>query len=594
MPSQAPRASSRSPLLRVLLVFALVGGLALVISLALLVALGSGGGVKKGSVLVVDFSAPLTEAGGAPTPLAALMGGAPHPLPAHEAASALRAAKDDDRISAVLLRGGFQGGIGALDQVRDAVLALTAAGKPTFAAPGSADERTLWMCSAAREIWLEPLGGVEFDGWVAEIPYFADALQRVGIEVQVTRVGKYKSAVEPFLLERMSAENREQLDAILAAIESKVLGDIASARGLDVANLRAWTREEGWFTAKRALEAGLVTHTGSQSDLIASLRRSAGIEAGEPLPQVDLVDYARDMRTEPGGGAGIVVLVAEGEIVDGSSIDGIGADDLARELRAAREDDDVHAVVLRVDSPGGSATASDVIRAEVLALKAAGKPVVVSMGTLAASGGYWISADADAIVAQPETLTGSIGVFGMLPNAQALAESHGVRTEQVRTSPLSGIGSMLVAKDEAQMALVQAIVDDVYERFLDLVAAGRGMERDTVHAIAQGRVWSGAKAQELGLVDELGGLARAIEIGLERAGLPADAPVRFAREEPEWFEEVLVEMLREEPGDLTRMVAQTRRALGPLVEAGVLLERFERLAGPRRVVARLPFNFVLR
>lgn len=589
-PPMKPKSNS---FLRVLLLLLVVVGLSLVGLVVVVLTLG-GGQVPKGAVLVVDFDLPLSEGGGAPTPMAAILGQVAQPLAAHEAARALRHAGTDERISAILLRGGAAGSLGALDQVRGALVDARAAGKPVYAAPGFANEATLWLGSAAEQIWLEPLGGVEFDGWSAEVPYFAEALERYGIDVQVTRVGKYKSAVEPYLLDSMSAENREQLDAVLAAIERKVLGELANARGRDFETLASWTRERGYFDADEALELGLVDKVAPFHELLTVLRGHGDVDDGDPLPQVSLLDYARSTFEAPAKGPGIAVVVADGEIVDGSYPDGIGGDDLARELRAAREDEDVRALVLRVDSPGGSATASDVIRAEILALRAAGKPVVVSMGALAASGGYWISADADHILAHPETLTGSIGVFGLLPSIQTLAERHGLRTETVRTSPLAGIESTWRRKDPAQVALVQAIVDDIYLRFLDLVAVGRDMPREQVEEVAEGRVWTGAQALELGLVDELGGLAEAIERARERAGLPSDAPVRFAREEPHWAEALLEEALRGEPGELARGLGDPLRTLSPLVQAAQHMARLERMAGPRRIVARLPFEFHLR
>jgi protease-4 len=295
------------------------------------------------------------------------------------------------------------------------------------------------------------------------------------------------------------------------------------------------------------------------------------------------------VRRSPKSGAGVQVVIADGEIVDGSNPAAIGGDDLAQALREAREDDDVRAVVLRVDSPGGSATASDVIRAEVLALKAAGKPVIVSMGSVAASGGYWISADADAIVAQPHTLTGSIGVFGMLPNVEALAERYGLRAERVATSPLAGVGSMWKRLDEPQLALVQGFVDEIYERFLDLVAQGRKLDRERVAEIAQGRVWTGTRAKELGLVDELGGLERAIELARERAGLSDKAPVRYPQRQVEWFEELLEEILEQE--GLAATQGAELKALGRLSRFAQVLEHVD---GAPRVLARLPFEFSAR
>jgi len=556
---------------------------------------GSEPTIEKGSILTIDLSEPLTERGGSPSPMDVFQGATSSPLPAYEVASALRHAAKDERVKGVLLHGGISGSMSALAAARDALAEVRAAKKPVLAYYGSMDEKTVWFASAADETWIEPLDVVIFDGFSAEIPYFGDALAKYGVEVQVTRVGKYKSAVEPFLLGRMSAENREQMEAILADVQSTLYGQIAASKGLDVARLDAVAREKGWLTPEAAIELGLVTKAAPFGEMLARLKEVAGCDPDADLPQVALQDYARAVWKNGKSGDGIQVIVAEGEIVDGESSDGIGGDDLARRLRKAREDEDVKAVVMRVDSPGGSATASDVIRAEVLALKAAGKPVVVSMGRLAASGGYWISANADAIVAQPETLTGSIGVFGMLPNVEKLAEEHGLRAEVVRTSPLTGFESLWHRKDEAQLARIQALVDRIYDQFLDLVAEGRGMTRDAVHEIAQGRVWSGTRGKELGLVDEIGGLDRAIEIAREKAKLGAKAPVRYERPELDLLEQILEEAIAGQREPLARAVrARLGDQADALASALSVFEHARKLAGTNGVVARLPFDFEVR
>lgn len=582
--------NKRRLLLFVVVVVVVFGGIALIGGLT---ALGRGakGHVPEHAVLVVDLTQPLTDYGARDPGFAALFGEGEYPLPAHEAAAAVRAAAEDERIEAFLIRGGANGSLASVDMLREALQDARAAGKHVVAHLGSANERMLWLASVADDIWLDPLGLVEFDGWSADILYFGDALRELGVEVQVTRVGKYKSAVEPYMLGHMSDENREQLTDMLLAIERKILGDIATARGLAFDELAQWSHERGWFTSRDAVQAKLATRAAPFAELLAELRELTDTESGEPVPEISLADYARSVRKSPKDGAHVRVIVAEGEIIDGSNDGGIGGDDLARELRAAREDEDTRAVVLRVDSPGGSATASDVIRSEVLALKAAGKPVIVSMGSLAASGGYWISANADVIVATPSTITGSIGVFGMLPNVEKLAEQHGLRAERVASSPLAGVGSMWKHLDDKQLALMQGFVDEIYERFLDLVAEGRKLDRAVVAEIAQGRIWTGARAVELGLVDELGDLDRAITLARERAGLDADAPVRMRERKVDWLDEMLEEVLRDKTDHLVR---QTNARLAPALP---LFDSFgaalERIGSGTRVFARLPFDVVI-
>jgi len=552
---------------------------------------GSKKSVESGSILTVDLSAPVTESGRTPSPFAMLQGATGSAVPAYELASALRHAATDDRVKGVLLHGGLSGSMSSLSAARDALAEVRAAKKPVYAYYNSMDERSIWFASAADELWMEPLDVVIFDGFSAEIPYFGDMLKKYGVEIQVTRVGKYKSAVEPFLLGRMSAENEEQMKAILADIQNAMYGEISAAKDVPLAKLEEVAREKGWLTPEEAIALGLVTKTGTFGEMLAKMKEVAGSDADKEMPQVAIEDYAQAVWKNGKSGAGIQVIVAEGEIVDGESAGGIGGDELARRLREAREDDDVKAVVMRVDSPGGSATASDVIRSEVLALKAANKTVVVSMGSLAASGGYWISADADAIVAQPETLTGSIGVFGMLPNIEKLAENHGLRAEIVRTSPLTGFESIWRSKDEAQIARIQSLVDRIYERFLDLVSEGRGMSRERVHEIAQGRVWSGSRGKELGLVDEIGDLDRAIAIAREKSGLGKDAPVRFERREKEFFEQIIEEIVAGQREPLTRILGAPPDVLA---RALTVLEHARKLAGKTGVVARMPFDIEIR
>jgi len=569
------------------ILFIVFAVLALLFAGVLALVLGSEGDVSKGTVLTVDLSLPVTEKAHEAGLEALLAGSVSHPLPARDIAAAIREAGEDEDIAAILLHGGVSGSYSALSCVRDALDEARRNGKPVVAAYGSLDERALWMASVADETWLDPLGSVLVDGFSIDVPYMGEMLAKYGVEVQVTRVGKYKSAVEPFMRSDMSPENREQLAGILAEIEARVYGDIAEARGLELDSIRAAARTEGIVTAKQALERKWIGRIGPFGEVLTSLKQMAEVDEGDDLPQVELESYARRIRHPKPRGDLIELVQAQGEIVDGSSAAGIGGDDLARRLRAARFDDDVVAVVMRVDSPGGSATASDVIRQEIMALKTAGKTVVVSMGAVAASGGYWISADADAIVAQPETITGSIGVFGMLPNVERLAGEHGLREETVSTSPLAGWDTLMRRKSPEQLALIQGHVDEIYERFLDLVAAGRKLDRPHVAEIAQGRVWSGTKAKELGLVDELGDLDVAIELAREKCG-KSKAAVRVERPHLDFIEQMIEDVLEDQRRDLARIQGH------PALQAARMAERVQALVGRTGVLARLPFDPQLR
>jgi len=548
--------------------------------------------LKKNSVLTIDLSSPVTESAGSPSLQDMLTGASSHPLAAYQIADALHAAAEDEHIAGVFLHGGVSGSPATLLAVREALAAVREAHKPVIAFYGSMDERTLWLASAADELWMEPLGIIQIDGFAIEIPYFGKLCEKYGVEMQVTRVGKYKSAVEPFMLESMSAENREQLTGILVDAQNTIFDQIAASRRIERSALEQAAQTEGLVRSADALARGWITRTGFLGDALADWKQRLKVDKDEELHQIDLVRYARRVDSpsaqSSSEGRGVRVIEAEGEIVDGSSSDGIGGDDLARALREAREEKDVAAVVLRVNSPGGSATASDVIRNEVRALRAAGKPVVVSMGAVAASGGYWISADADAIVAQPETITGSIGVFGMFPNIERLAAEHGVKAQIVRTSPLAGAESMMLRKSPEQLARMQSFVDLIYERFLDLVAEGRKLERAKVAEIAQGRVWSGRAARELGLVDELGNLERAIALAREKAKLAQDAPMHRVEAERSAFDKFLEGLFEGQPEPLAKGLLPERMELEWLER---WLRQFHSHHG---VLARLPFDPELR
>lgn len=560
---------------------------------------GSGAAVRvaPGSVLIVDLDARLSEVGPRFTLPSLFEGDLEYPLAVHEAAAALHRAAKDERVAAVLLTGGIRGSAASLAHLREALGAIREAGKPVLAYYTELDERGLWFASAADEIWLEPLGLVEFDGFAVTIPYLGEALERYGIGVQLIRVGEYKSAGEAMSRGDMSPEEREQLTQILVGLETPLFEAIAEARGLTRDALAELVRERGLLDARDAAGSGLVDRVAPFHDLLGRMRERLDLSEDAALAEIDLRSYAlarppRALRRSERG-PGVMVIPAAGEIVDGSSELGIGGDDLARLLRSARHDDDVRAVVLRVDSPGGSPSASEVIRQEVLALRAAGKPVVASMGAVAASGGYWISASADRILAQPETITGSIGVFGMLVDVERLTERHGVRAERVETGPLAGAFTPWRRADERQVAVLQNLVDRIYGDFLDLVAEGRSLEPEAVEAAARGRVWVGAEALELGLVDELGDMDRAVQVARELAALGEEAPVRFWRPERTWLDNLLLASPGDEDPRLARGFGLATQGGLRAELAGALdhLERLERLAGSARVLARLPFDW---
>jgi protease-4 len=538
--------------------------------------------LADGSVLTVDLGMAVSDRGRAPSPQEVVLSGAEDPLELRAVRAALLEAAADERIAGLFLRGDAALGTASLEALREGVAAFAAAGKPAVAFLDQPAEAELYLASACDEVFVPPLSLVEFNGLAFSSMFYKGLLDRLGIGVQVTRVGKYKSAVEPFLLDEMSPANREQLQKLADDLEAVVLERLAEGRGTTADALREVLRTRGLLSPEEAVAAGLVDGVKAFDEVLALWAERLGAEA-EELDQIGLEDYLALVELEAIGDdalyetEGVVAVVyAEGDIVDGDTQDGVGGDTVARALRRARLDEEVDAVVLRVNSPGGSAFASETILREVRLTRAA-KPVVVSMGDLAASGGYWISCLADEIWARPGTITGSIGVFGMFPHAGGLLAEVGVSPQTVKTGEFADMDTMWRPKSEAELARFQEEVDGIYEAFLDRVVEGRGLDREAVHEIAQGRVWSGRAALELGLVDRLGGLHDAVAAAAQRAGLGAGYEVRWPEEAGGFLEQLLAGMAPSDP---------------PLSRASALLRsaaELERVAAARGVQARMPF-----
>jgi len=343
--------------------------------------------------------------------------------------------------------------------------------------------------------------------------YFGETLKLLGVGVQVTKVGKYKSAVEPYIGDAMSQPAREQSEALMGGIWKRILGEMAKSRAQGTATLARHVNSAGIFSATKAVELKLADRAMHRDEMVKQvIAAGAGAdESGTSFLQVGLHRYAGKVSLPHGGGR-IAIVYAEGEIVDGWGSPGdVGGDRLARDLRLLRGDKRVKAVVLRVNSPGGSAFASDVVAREVGLLRKKDIPVVVSMGDVAASGGYYIAAPANVIMADPSTITGSIGVFGLFLNYEDLAKKVQLGTDGVKTARFADLLSEHRRATPDELAVIQSSVDGVYEDFLSIVAAGRGLKRDGVHEIAQGRVWLGEDARGLRLVDQLGGLRDALK-----------------------------------------------------------------------------------
>ena len=429
--------------------------------------------------------------------------------------NAIEAAKKDDKIKGIsILNNQSQLGLAQSKAVRDKLEEFKKSGKFVYAYANSYSQKEYYINSVADQIYLNPMGEVDLKGLSAEIIYMKDLQEKTGVKMEVIRHGKYKSAVEPFLAQEMSPENREQMTVLLNSVWNSIVVDIAKSRKLSIAQLNAIANTLGARTPELALANKLVDKVAYEDEYHDMIRAKLKVDKKEKYDIVSITDYAKKAAStveDYSKNDIIAVIYAQGEIAGGEGdVNVIGEGSIKRSLQEAREDDDVKAIVLRVNSPGGSALTSELIWREIEITKKV-KPVVVSMGNYAASGGYYIAANADRIFAEPNTITGSIGVFGMLPNMNQLGKNIGINAEQVKTHDNASGYSIFEPIDENFKGFVLESIEKTYATFLKRVADGRKMTTEQVDAIAQGRVWTGIDAQKLGLVDEIGGLDAAIK-----------------------------------------------------------------------------------
>ena len=429
--------------------------------------------------------------------------------------NAIDAAKTDDKIEGIsILNNQSQLGLAQSKAVRDKLEDFKKSGKFVYAYANSYSQKEYYINSVADQVYLNPMGEVDLKGLSAEIIYMKDLQEKTGVKMEVIRHGKYKSAVEPFLAQEMSPENREQMTVLLNSVWNTIVVDIAKSRKLSIAQLNAIANTLGARTPELALANKLVDKVAYEDEYHDMIRAKLKVDKKEKYDIVSITDYAKKAAStveDYSKNDIIAVIYAQGEIAGGEGdVNVIGEGSIKRSLQEAREDDDVKAIVLRVNSPGGSALTSELIWREIEITKKT-KPVVVSMGNYAASGGYYISANADRIFAEPNTITGSIGVFGMLPNMNQLGKNIGINAEQVKTHENASGYSVFEPMDENFKGFVLESIEKTYATFLKRVADGRKMTTEQVDAIAQGRVWTGVDAHKLGLVDEIGGLDAAIK-----------------------------------------------------------------------------------
>ena len=583
-----------------------IGGLA-VLGVLLLVAaalLGScGHRIADKSVLVFDLDTQITDRSvdESARVLDRLLGRGSPALQLRAATTALREAARDKRISGLylhgnLLAGNYSSGYGALKELREAVQDFQKSGKPVIAYIANADNRDYYLESVADQILLNPFGLLAFRGLAAEGIFFKGTADKYGVEFTPIRHGKYKAAVEPLTREDFSPENREQIEAVLKVIWGDMLNTVAGARKVAPDKLQALVDKEGLISAQTAKDRGLVTELAYEGQALDKLRQLTGqTKKDKPFPQVSVAEYAREARKAAAlaqfGKDKIAVVYAEGMIINGEGARGaegqVAGDRYARMLRKLEQRKDVKAVVLRVNSPGGSALASEAILDELRRINSK-RPVIVSMGTVAASGGYFISMASRRIVAEPSTITGSIGVIGLALNLQKIANDHGITFDAVKTGALADLGTVSRPMTPGEQAVIQNFVDHIYDQFVERVALCRKLTTNRVDEIAQGRVWSGADALKNGLVDELGGLQKAIDVAAKEAKLGTNYAVA-EYPQPKGLAEQISEALHGQERPLARNDLASRLTWKVMQEWRWL----SGLNDPQGIYALLPFDLEL-
>jgi len=561
--------------------------------------------VKDKSVLVFDLSMKITD--GEPNSgqffQNALSGVADERMTLRRVVETLEKARRDPRIVGIYLdasRAGESSDVGyaSLKEIRRSLEKFRAGGKKIVAYGSNWSEKEYYVSSTANSIVLNPLGLMEVNGLSSQLMFLTGAFQKYGIGVQVVRVGKFKGAVEPLILTKLSPENREQTQKLLDDVWGEWRDAVGSSRKIQPEQLQAIADNQALLEATQAKDSGLVDQVAYPDEVVSDLKKLTNSDKDDKtFRQITLNDYAqvsgKSLGVERNSKNKIAVVYAEGQIVDGTGEDGeIGGDRFAKIFNRLRQDEDIKAVVLRINSPGGSATASEVMQREVK-LTRQQKPVVVSMGDTAASGGYWIASDSNRIFAEPNTITGSIGVFGILLNGQKLANDNGITWDSVKTGLYADSQTASRPKSPQELALYQRSVDRIYNIFLNKVSQGRKLPEQKVAEIAQGRVWSGVAAKEIGLVDEIGGLNSAIAYAAKEAKLGEDWELqeypRFSTFGERFFGQATQEV-QDSLGIEPTQVQKSNPLTAEFQKLQQEIQILQKMNDPQGVYARLPFN----
>lgn len=586
--------------------FGIITGLSIGGLIVLVIALALGETepqIKGKTALVFDLSTQITDQESEST-LESTLNDLPTTVGLHQVITAIDQAGKDSHITGILLDGSqgvAENGFATLKELREALERFKKSGKKIIAYNVDWSEGSYYLGSVASQVIINPMGTMEFNGLNAEQFFLKGALDKFGIGMQIIRVGSYKAAVEPLTRQNYSPENRQQMTALLGDLWNDILKTVSTSRKLPSPNLQAIANNQGLLSPQEAQRAKLVDKVAYFDEVVTEIRKFADQgEDEDPFRYVTLTEYVDMAKTDSDiktSDHKIAVLYAEGEIVDGEGeYNQVGGDRFAEEVRKLREDDKIKAIVLRINSPGGSATASDVMLRELQLIRQAKdakqkKPIIVSMGNVAASGGYWIATGSNYIFAESTTITGSIGVFGILPNFGKISNNNGITWDVVKTGKLADFDTSSRPKTPAELAIYQKYVNETYDLFLDKVAQARSLPKAKVAQIAQGRVWSGEDAKAIGLVDAIGGLDSAIAYAAQQAKLGNDWQIEEYPKQRSWEEELIeklvsAKVLQQTKVDdpLTAQLMQFKKDLASLLV----------LNDPRGVYARLPFNFRIK
>ena len=556
--------------------------------------------VERNSVLHLKFDQPISETSYfqlEPTALKAV-----NVMGLNDIVRSIDYAAEDDKIKGIYLEPSFMSvGLGGLEEIHDALERFKKSEKFIVAYSEAYSQGGYYLASVADEIYVYPTGAMEWSGLSSEKMFFKQMLDKVGVEMQIIRGSnnKFKSAVEPYFLEKMSDANREQTEKYLFSFWDHWVAEISKARGVSVSDLNSFADNMTISSPAKAVENKLATAVKYQDEVEGILKEKLSLTEKDKLKSVGLSDYMEYTKTKllvkNSGVKNIAIVYANGEIVSGKgTAEMIGSETTVQHLRKARNNDSIKAVVLRVNSPGGSALASDVIWREIELIKKSGKKVVVSMGDLAASGGYYISCNADRIFAQENTITGSIGVFGVVPNAQKLMnEKVGITFDRAKTNEHADLMSFTKPLTDEEYSVIQKEVDRIYDDFISRVAEGRGISKAMVDSIGQGRVWSGKDALSINLVDEIGGIEEAVAYAAELAKISNPRVMDIPKKKVDAAEEILKALSQDNEDNEVSAFYKPGSFSGEIMEQLKQLNSIN-LQSQDRIQARLPYLITIK